>query len=99
MLIDTLINKAKERRKKIVLVEGEDIRVLKASSIASNFTDIIIVGNKKRIEMLSKLNSIDINNIEIIEPSTSTLTETLIENLYNIRKQIKYYYIFYQELF
>ena len=86
MFLDDLINKAKESRKKIVLVEGEDLNILNAIGISKEFADIILVGNKNIIEVLAKLNNIDLSNIEIIEPKNSDKTDELINSFYEIRK-------------
>lgn len=86
MIIDKLIEKAKQTKKTICLPETDDIRVLKAASIASSFADIILIGNENNINELASKNNINLNNIKIINPETSELTNILIEKFYEIRK-------------
>lgn len=86
MIIDKLIEKAKQTKKTICLPETDDIRVLKAANIASSFADIILIGNENNINELASKNNINLNNIKIINPETSELTNILIEKFYEIRK-------------
>jgi phosphate acetyltransferase len=79
--IDNIKNRAKENKRKIVLPESMDERVMEAAKIASseNIADIIIIGNPV----------IDLSgyNVEIINPENSELTEKLENELYNLRKE------------
>lgn len=88
MIIEKLINKAKENRKTIVLVETDDIRTLKAAEEVKDrdFANIILVGNEKEIEKISSDNRINLDGIKIINPKTSELTNDLINKFYEIRK-------------
>ena len=88
MIIDRLIEKAKNNKKTICLVETDDIRTLKAASIVKEkeFANIILVGEEENIKKLADKNSIDTNNIKIINPRTSELTKKLIDTFYEIRK-------------
>ena len=88
MIIDKLMDKAKENKKTICLVETDDIRTLKAASIVKkeDFADLILVGNENNINKICKDNNINIDNIKIIDPKTSELTQELIDKFYEIRK-------------
>ena len=88
MIIDKLIEKAKENKKTICLVETEDIRTLKAAEEVNNigFANIILVGNEKEINNLAQTNKINLNNIKIIDPKTSPITNLLIEKYFELRK-------------
>ncbi len=91
--METVISKIKERArsnvKKIVLPESEDIRVLKASSVATeeNIAKIIVVGNKEKIEEICKIENIDLAGVEIIDPETSEYTDGFAKKLYELRKE------------
>lgn len=85
MIIETLINKAKHNRKKIVLPETNDLRVLTAASQV-DFADIILIGNEKDINDLANNNNINLNNIKVINPAFSELTTKLIQEFYELRK-------------
>ncbi len=79
--ISNIKNRAKKNKRKIVLPESMDERVMEAAKIASseNIAEIIIIGNPV----------IDLSgyNIEIINPENSELTEKLENELYNLRKE------------
>jgi len=79
--ITNIKNRAKENKRKIVLPESMDERVMEAAKIASteNIADIIVIG--KPVVDLSGY------NIEIINPENSDLTEKLQNELYNLRKE------------
>lgn len=88
MIIDKLINNAKQNKKTICLVETDDIRTLKAaeSVIEKDFANIILVGNENEIKELATKNNIKLDNIKIIDPKTSDLTNELIDKFYELRK-------------
>lgn len=85
MIIDKLINNAKQNKKTICLVETDDIRTLKAaeSVIEKDFANIILVGNENEIKELATKNNIKLDNIKIIDPKTSDLTNELIDKFLN----------------
>ena len=87
MIIDKLINNAKQNKKTICLVETDDIRTLKAaeSVIEKDFANIILVGNENEINELATKNNIKLDNIKIIDPKTSDLTNELIDNFFELR--------------
>ena len=88
MIIEKLIEKAKENKKTICLVETDDIRTLLAASEVKklDFANIILVGVQEEINNLAKTNNIDLEGIEVINPKTSDKTEELINKFYEIRK-------------
>ena len=87
MIIDKLINNAKQNKKTICLVETDDIRTLKAaeSVIEKDFANIILVGNENEINELATKNNIKLENIKIINPKTSELTNELIDKFFELR--------------
>ncbi len=87
MIIDKLINNAKLNKKTICLVETDDLRTLKAaeSVIEKDFANIILVGNENEINELATKNNIKLDNIKIIDPKTSDLTNELIDNFFELR--------------
>ena len=88
MIIDKLIENAKQNKKTIVLPETNDIRVLSAAEEVSklDFADIILIGNKDTINELATKNNIDISKTKIIDPNNSSYTEELVNKFYEIRK-------------
>ena len=88
MIIDKLIERARNNKKTICLVETDDIRTLEAASkvMEKDFANLILVGNENDINKLASDNKIDISGIKIIDPKTSELTNILVDKFYEIRK-------------
>ena len=88
MIINKLIEKAKQNKKTICLVETNDLRTLKAANIVKekDFANIILVGKEDTIYKLSKSNNINLDGIKIINPLTSNITNELIDKFYELRK-------------
>lgn len=90
--METIISKIKERAKKskkvIVLPESEDIRVLKAASVASleEIANIIVIGNEEKVEETCNSENIDISRVKIIDPENSEHTSDFATKLYELRK-------------
>lgn len=84
--IDKIKECAKKDKKTIVLPESMDRRIIEAASkvLAEEIADIIIVGNKD--EIINNSRGLDISKATIIDPYNSDLTEELIEQLVDIRK-------------
>lgn len=79
--IESIKERARRNKKKIILPETMDKRVVKAAEIIrnENIADIILIG-KPCID-------IDLTGIEVIDPNTSELTNNLINKLYELRKE------------
>ena len=79
--INKIIERAKKDKKKIVLPEYMDRRIIEAANIIlkEDIADIIIIGRNEF--------DIDVSKATIIDPETSELTETFINELYNLRKE------------
>lgn len=84
--IDTIKDRAKKNKKRIVLPESMDARVMEAASKAldEGIADIIIIGTFEEIEKSSK--GFDISRATIINPYESEYTEELINLLVELRK-------------
>lgn len=78
--IETIKDRVKGTNKRIVLPETMDERVLKAARKATDesLAKIILIGKPKI--------SIDLTNIDIIDPNEDSLTDKLAEALYELRK-------------
>jgi len=84
MIIEKLKEVVKLNRKRIVLPEAEDERVLKAASsiLEDNLVDIILIGDKDKV--LEKHPTL--SKAIWINPATSDLLEIYTTRLYEIRK-------------
>lgn len=86
-VMDSIWEKAKSKRKRIVLPEGLDERTLEAAEkvIKEGIADITVLGNPKVIE--SKASGLDLSGVEIIDPEKSTNFEDYVEKLVEMRKK------------
>ena len=87
--IENIKERAKQNIKRIVLPEGKDVRVLKATSIALNegFAEVVLVGNVDEINQIAAENGIDISRASIEDPYNSDKYEDYANKLYELRKE------------
>lgn len=85
-----LVKRAKKHRKHIVLPEGNDDRILIATSrlLTMDVVDISIIGNKKQIETkVAELGiAFDFSKVKIINPIESEHYEDYVNTYYELRK-------------
>ncbi len=83
-----LFERAKAKKKTIILPESEDERILKACEILLHrgIVSIILVGQRRRIEHDCALHGVDIGGARIIDPAEFEQVELLADNLYEKRK-------------
>ena len=88
-LTDTLIEKAKILGKTIVLPETEDVRVIQAAEliVKEGIAKLILVGNLAKIRDDAKVNSVNIDGVEIIDPKTYERTEEFVIELQKLREK------------
>lgn len=86
-----IVKRAKEKKKHIVLPEGDDDRILQAAEalIAQNVVDLTILGKKESImAAIARLNlSLDIEKINIVDPASSPSYPDYVNTLYELRKE------------
>jgi phosphate acetyltransferase len=85
-----LVKRAKEKRKHIVLPEGDDDRILMAADMLEkqDIVDLTILGVKENIEAAAlRLNlSLNLDKIKIVNPSKSDRYTGYVEALFELRK-------------
>lgn len=86
--IDIIKEKAKADKKTIVLPETTDKRTLIAASdiMKQGIANIIMVGDADKINDGANWLEIELDGVEIVNPSTSPRTEKYIDLLYETRK-------------
>lgn len=87
-LLDVLQGKLSGKNVRIVLPEGEDVRVLTAATQlqATDYVTPVVLGNVANIEALANENQLDITGIELIDPATSELKPELVQSFVERRK-------------
>lgn len=83
-----LIDILKKNPKKIVLTEGNDARILEASSrlLASNFLHPILIGNPEEIYRVAEDSGFNIRGSEIVNPADYDGMDEMVEAFCEIRK-------------
>ncbi|TBW67689.1 phosphate acetyltransferase, partial [Staphylococcus capitis] len=87
-LLSVLQDKLSGKNVKIVLPEGEDERVLIAATQLqkTDYVSPIVLGNEDNIKSLASKHSLDLTQIEIIDPATSELKDELVDAFVERRK-------------
>lgn len=87
-LMKKLWIKAKEDKKRIVLPEGEEERIILASSkiLEEGLANLIIIGDKDIIENKASTLNVDLSRALIINPKTSDKKDMYAKELYELRK-------------
>lgn len=88
-LIESIIERAKSQKQRIVLPESLEERTLTAAdrALADGIADIVLIGAEKDIFALAgKLGLENIGKATIIDPATSPKTEEYANLLYELRK-------------
>ena len=85
-----LLEKAKADKKHVVLPEGTDERMLRATEILLNreVVDITLIGNKQAIRQLAVSEGLNIEGAEIVDPSKSEWLEEYAQT-YQKKRQHK----------
>lgn len=84
-----LIGILKKNPKKIVFTEGEDARILEASSrlLASSFLHPILIGNADKVAAAAEEAGFNIRGAEIIDPASYERMDEMVELLCELRKK------------
>ncbi len=90
MFLYMLEEKASRDKKRIVLPEAIDPRILQAAAkiIEKDLADIILLGKEDIIKAIAKEHNINLdwNKVTIIDPETSHLKDKYAKKLYELRK-------------
>lgn len=85
-----IVKRAKEKKKHIVLPEGDDDRILLAANelAKQSVVDLTILGHRENIQAsLKRLNlDLDLDKVKIVNPATSDRYEDYVNTLYELRK-------------
>ncbi len=90
MFLYNLEEKASKDKKRIVLPEGTEPRILKAACqiLSRDLADIILLGDEKAIKNTAKMHGINLDwdKITIIDPKNSPLLDKYAKKIYELRK-------------
>jgi phosphate acetyltransferase len=82
-----LLERARADRKRIVLPEGTDERILTAAEelVHAGVVDITLLGNPAEIQAKAVASGLDLTGMEIIDPATSSLHDEFAEEYVRLR--------------
>lgn len=88
-IILNIREKAKKRKKRVVLPEGTEERMIKAAKIIldEKIADVTLLGNKDEIKKLADANELSLNQVEVIEPLTSPDLEEYSNEYFELREK------------
>ena len=88
-LLAKIREKAKARKKTIVLPESHDERVLKAAEILTNenIALVILLGNESKIRQDAEKINVNLQGVRIIDPEKSDKLSDFTNIFFNMRKQ------------
>ncbi|MCK8816937.1 phosphate acetyltransferase [Natroniella sulfidigena] len=86
--IGKIHQRARQERKKIVLPEGTEPRMIKAVPLIleKEIADVVLLGNREKIQNLALEHGIDLTGVEIINPSQSDKLEEYSQTYYQLRE-------------
>ena len=86
--LNQIIQKAQNAKSRIVLAEGEDIRIIEAASKAqkAGLAQCILVGHQRKIAAAAVDAGISLGDLQLEDPIHSTLTEGYINKLVELRQ-------------
>jgi phosphate acetyltransferase len=90
LFLFNLAQQARANRRRIVLPEGNEERILRASAIIvrEQIADLILLGDPQEIRaMVGRLGiDLDLSRVEIINPTTSPRLDAYADELYHLRR-------------
>jgi len=87
-LIEGIKQKAKAKRKKVVLPEGTEERMIQATKkiLAEGLAEVTLLGDEKQIKQLAQLHGLDLSKVKVISPADSSELESYSDEYYQLRK-------------
>lgn len=87
-LMEKIWNKARADKKRIVLAEGTEPRVIEAAAkiMKEGLADIVLLGEESKIREIAREKNADIEGAKIINPTSSEKFDKYVEYFYELRK-------------
>jgi len=87
-VIEKIKEKAKAKRKRVVLPEGTEERMVQASKkiLAEGLAEVTLLGDEEQIKKLAKSNDLDLSRVKVINPAKSAKLDEYAQEYYELRK-------------
>ena len=86
----SLVKRARQARKRIVLPEGTDVRILTAAArlVDMDLVDLTLLGNEEELKKIAMKHGValDFSKLRVIDPTTSEFFENYVTTFYELRK-------------
>jgi phosphate acetyltransferase len=91
IVVEQITRRAKEAKKRIILPESEDPRVLQAARQATDlgYARIILIGNEKEVRKGAAAAGVDLAGVEIVDQAADSRRGQYVDALYERRKHKK----------
>ena len=88
-IIAKIRQKAKEKKKRVVLPEGEEERMIKAAKIIldEKIAEVTLLGEQDKIAQLAKVNGLDLSKVKVIKPESSSEFDEYAEEYFKLREK------------
>lgn len=88
-IISRIREKAKKKRKRVVLPEGTEERMIKAAKIIldEKIADVTLLGDEDEIKKLSEANNLKLSQVDVIEPLSSPSLEEYSNEYLKLREK------------
>lgn len=88
-IIEKIREKAKKRRKRVVLPEGAEERMIKAAKIIVDrkIAGVTLLGNLAEIKKLSDADELDLTMVDVIDPANSPDLEEYSNEYFKLREE------------
>ncbi|MCK4384727.1 MAG: phosphate acetyltransferase [candidate division Zixibacteria bacterium] len=88
-VITKIKEKAKAKRKRVVLPEGTEERMIQATKKiqAEGLAEVTLLGDEKKVNELSRSYQLDLGKVKVINPSTSSEIDEYAEEYQELRKK------------
>jgi phosphate acetyltransferase len=84
-----LVQRAKKHRQHIVLPEGTEERILRATQVLllRDVVDVTLLGDQEDVRRSMKALGVSLDRVAVVDPAHSKLRQTFAETYYGLRKQ------------
>ncbi len=87
-VIESIRAKAKAKRKRVVLPEGTEERMIQAAKkiLAEKLAEVTLLGDQGQIEKLAQSHDLDLSQVKVVAPEHSSKLEDYAQEYYQLRK-------------
>lgn len=87
--LETIRERARANKKRIVFPESDEPRTLQAAQIIQeeSIADVILIGDKNKISTAAKAISVNVNNFEIVNPTESKQFDSFVSDFLKLREK------------